>query len=93
MANGGRYSNKIWIKAIIYMKKNNQTIELSIKDTRLCKKHRPSRLLRNLIDIGFEKGWFHSDLIKKITVHGFEKNYWTEADLFRRYLPEWDEEE
>lgn len=81
------------MKTTLYLQKNNQTIALKLTDSRLTSKHRPSRLLRNLIDVGMEQGLFDSNLIKIINVHGLEKNYWMELDLLKRYQKEWDEEE
>ena len=89
---GGRYNNKIWLKATIYSKKNNQITALAIKDPRLTEKHRPTVLIRNIIDIGFERGWYQPDLIKRINVHGLDREYWKIGHLFMPRPAEEDEE-
>lgn len=82
----GKYSRKIWLKDIkVIIQKNNQITAIKLNDKRLTERHRPTKTIRNLIDIGFERGWFDSSLIKTILVHGFDKKYWNMINLLEKF--------
>jgi len=85
------YDKKICIPQVEY-KKDNQTICLKIIDARVAKKRRPSKILRDFITIGFERGWWDSSIIKTVWVFGQDKGYWKMNDLIKAYDEKEDEE-
>jgi hypothetical protein len=42
---------------------------------------RPVIVLLKLIELGMSKGFFDRSILKRIIFHGFDRGYWTDADV------------
>ena len=43
---------------------------------------RPKVIIKKMIDLGFENGWFEPTIIEDLIEHGFDRGYWNDLPVF-----------
>ena len=75
----GKYGIKLKIPEIYECR---ETREIQVKVNERIIKGRPKVVLKQLIELFYEKEYFNADLIEDLIIFGFDRGYWTDTSIF-----------